>query len=116
MQGQSPYLINTGFFYRHAATGWSASVLYNRIGKRLIGIGRSVGLTGSEDTANVPDSYEMPRDLLDLSLGKDFGEHWTLRLLCKDVIGERVRYQQGTETIKSYRPGRSFQINIKYKL
>lgn len=116
MQGQSPYLINTGFFYRHDKTGWSASVLYNRIGKRLIGVGRSVGLTGSEDTANVPDSYEMPRDLLDLSVSKDFGEHWTLRLMCKDVIGEQVRYEQGTETIKSYYPGRSFQINIKYKL
>ena len=115
MQGQSPYLINAGFFYRHDRTGWSASVLYNRIGKRLIGVGRSVGLTGSEDTANVPDSYEMPRDLLDLSLSKDLGEHWTLRLMCKDVIGEQVRYQQGTETIKSYYPGRSFLFNIKYK-
>lgn len=116
MQGQSPYLINTGFFYRHDRTGWAVSVLYNRIGKRLIGVGRSVGLSGSEDTANVPDSYEMPHDLLDFGVSKDIGEHWTIRLMCKDIIGERVRYQQGSETIKSYYPGRNFQINIKYKL
>ena len=57
MQGQSPYLINTGIFYQN--NGWSAALLYNRIGKRIIGVGRSMG-TG-ENIVNVPDSYEMPR-------------------------------------------------------
>ena len=39
MQGQSPYLINAGFFYQHADSGWNAALLYNRIGKRIIGVG-----------------------------------------------------------------------------
>ena len=42
-QGQSPYLINAGFFYQHADSGWNAALLYNRIGKRIIGVGRSLG-------------------------------------------------------------------------
>ena len=45
MQGQSPYLLNLGLFY--ANKGWAASALFNRIGKRLIGVGRSLGSTGS---------------------------------------------------------------------
>lgn len=129
MQGQSPYLINTGLFYAHERTGWSCSVLYNRIGKRLIGVGRSVGLTGSDDAITIPDSYEMPHDALDLNLSKSFGEHWVLRFSARDVIGEKIIYQQlataslsdgTTQQIKqitrSYRPGRSFSLSITYKL
>lgn len=129
MQGQSPYLINTGIFYAHERTGWSCSVLYNRIGKRLIGVGRSVGLTGSGDAITIPDSYEMPHDALDLNLAKTFGTHWTLRFSARDVIGEKIIYQQlatatlsdgTTQQIKqitrSYRPGRTFSLSVTWKL
>lgn len=129
MQGQSPYLINTGLFYAHERTGWSCSVLYNRIGKRLIGVGRSVGLSGSDDAVTIPDSYEMPRNMLDLNLSKSFGEHWTIRFSARDVIGEKIVYQQiatttlsdgTTEKVKqitrSYRPGRTFTLSVTWKL
>jgi len=129
MQGQSPYLINTGLFYAHERTGWSCSVLYNRIGKRLIGVGRSVGLTGSDDAITIPDSYEMPHDALDLNLAKTFGDHWTIRFSARDVIGEKIIYQQlanttlsdgSTRQIKqitrSFRPGRTFLLSVTWKL
>ncbi len=129
MQGQSPYLINTGLFYAHERTGWSCSVLYNRIGKRLIGVGRSVGLTGSDDAITIPDSYEMPHDALDLNLAKTFGDHWTIRFSARDVIGEKIVYQQlanttlsdgSTRQIKqitrSFRPGRTFLLSVTWKL
>ncbi|MQN35759.1 outer membrane beta-barrel protein, partial [Prevotella copri] len=41
MQGQSPYLINTGIFYKNAPLKMDIALLYNRIGKRIIGVGRS---------------------------------------------------------------------------
>ena len=129
MQGQSPYLINTGLFYAHERTGWSCSVLYNRIGKRLIGVGRSVGLTGSDDAITIPDSYEMPHDALDLNLSKTFGDHWTIRFSARDVIGEKIVYRQlanttlsdgSTRQIKqitrSFRPGRTFLLSVTWKL
>ena len=68
MQGQSPYLINAGFFYQHADSGWNAALLYNRIGKRIIGVGRSLGTADNE--VRVPDSYEMPRNAVDLSVSE----------------------------------------------
>lgn len=59
MQGQSPYLINTGLFYNNPRHALNIALLYNRIGKRIISVGRSEGM---ERNVRVPDSYEMPRD------------------------------------------------------
>ena len=79
MQGQSPYLINTGIFYNNAAHGWNASVLYNRIGKRIIGVGNRYGTNADGTSRNIPNSYEMPRNTLDLSVAKnsaDWNSNW----------------------------------------
>ncbi len=125
MQGQSPYLVNAGLFWA-GGKGWSASVLYNRIGKRLIGVGRSLGSTGDQ-TVNVPDSYEMPRNLLDLGLTYAFG-HWTLKGGCKDVLSEAVVFKQFNdvthadgsrstveEVTRRYYPGRTFNLSLTYR-
>lgn len=124
MQGQSPYLVNLGLFYQHE--GWSASALYNRIGKRLIGVGRNLGSTGDQ-TVTIPDSYEMPRNSLDLTVGHTWG-NLEVKLGLKDIIGEKVTFKQindvtladGTqrkvdEITRSYRPGRNFSLTLSYK-
>lgn len=124
MQGQSPYLVNAGLFFTQDS--WSASLLYNRIGKRLIGVGRNMGSTGDQ-TVRVPSSYEMPRNSLDLSLSKAFGR-LTLRLGAKDLMGEKVYFKQISdvtlasgqqktveEVTRSYRPGRNFSLAVTCK-
>lgn len=129
MQGQSPYLINTGLFYRSEPQQLSVALLYNRIGKRIIGVGRSEGSTGGEETARIPDSYEMPRNVLDLSATKKFGAHWELKLSIRDILAERVYYRQFAkvaypdgshktidEIVRSYKPGRNFGLSVVYKL
>lgn len=118
MQGQSPYLVNTGLFYQH--NGWNAAVMYNRIGKRIVGVGRSMG-TG-ENIINVPDSYEMPRNAVDLSVSKKFGKHLEAKLSIRDLLAEKVSYKQFQETShgqveqinRQYRPGRNFGFNLSY--
>lgn len=125
MQGQSPYLVNLGIFYNKKE--WTASMQYNRIGRRLIGVGRSLGSTGDQ-TVTIPDSYEMPRNLLDLTLARTFG-HFELKLGLKDILGEKVVFKQtgdvtltnGTERhteeiTRSYRPGRNFSLTVSYQL
>ncbi len=129
MQGQSPYLVNTGFFWNSENSGWQAAVLYNRIGKRIVGVGRNVGSAGGESTANVPDSYEMPRNVIDLSVSKSLGKRTSIKLSVRDLLNEKVFYNQiddvtrsdGTaktvkETTKSYRPGVTIQIGASVKL
>lgn len=125
MQGQSPYLINTGIFYNKVERGWSAAVLYNRVGKRIIGVGNRYGTGADGSSRNIPNSYEMPRNSLDLSVGKKLGK-WELKASVRDVLAERclfkqfedvtVNGQQRTieEVTRSYRPGRNFNLIIGY--
>ena len=128
MQGQSPYLINTGIFYQHPKWQFTAAVLYNRIGKRIIGVGRSEGSTGNDDNARVPDSYEMPRDVLDIALSKQWGEIFELKFGIRDLLAQNVTYRQfdtvtlhgGTtrevrQTTRQYKPGRNISLTAVVK-
>jgi outer membrane receptor for ferrienterochelin and colicin len=128
MQGQSPYLVNTGLFYHLDQANLDLSLLYNRIGRRIIGVGRSEGTTGSEDNARVPDSYEMPRNTIDLSASMKLGRHWEMRASVRDLLAEKVYYKQFadvtlgdgstkkvTEIDRCYKPGRNWQIGVTYK-
>lgn len=119
MQGQSPYLINAGLFYQHPKTQWNAALLYNRIGKRIIGVGRSSGTAGNE--VRVPDSYEMPRNAVDLSVSKKFG-NLEVKAAIRDLLAEKVSFKQFEETshgevqqiTRQYKPGRNFNLNVNY--
>lgn len=128
MQGQSPYLVNTGIFYRDSRHQLSLALLYNRIGKRIIGVGRGEGSAGSEDNARIPDSYEMPRNAIDLTFSKMFGSHLELKASVKDLLAEHVSYKQfaevahGDGTVREveqitrrYKPGRNVGLSVTYK-
>ena len=128
MQGQSPYLINTGIFYKNEPCQLDIALLYNRIGKRIIGVGRSEGTTGDDTNARVPHSYEMPRNSLDFSLAKKFGKHLELKLNVRDILAEKLYYKQFAEVTykdgskkkveeisRCYKPGRNIGLQAVYK-
>lgn len=128
MQGQSPYLVNTGLFYKNDKLQLDVALLYNRIGKRIIGVGRSEGTTSGNEALRVPDSYEMPRDVIDLSASKKFGNHWELKLSIRDLLAQKVYYKQfadvhysnGTsreveQITRAYKPGRNIGVSAVYK-
>lgn len=127
MQGQSPYLVNLGMFWSgdlsslRMMKGWSAALLYNTIGKRLIGVGRSVGSGATE--VRVPDSYEMPRHQVDLNVGKRIGG-FDIRLSVRDLLAQKVQFKQFEQTnigeveqvTRSFKPGRTFVLSLSYKM
>ena len=128
MQGQSPYLINTGIFYKNEPLKMDIALLYNRIGKRIIGVGRSEGSTGDDSNARVPHSYEMPRNTIDFSLAKKFGDHLELKLNVRDLLAEKIYYKQFAdvtysdrskkqveEIARCYKPGRNIGLQTIYK-
>lgn len=128
MQGQSPYLINTGIFYKNAPLKMDIALLYNRIGKRIICVGRSEGSTGDDSNSRVPHSYEMPRNTIDFSLAKKFGEHLELKLNVRDLLAEKIYYKQFAdvtysdgskkeveEIARCYKPGRNIGLQAIYK-
>lgn len=125
MQGQSPYLINTGIFYQHPKWNLNIAALYNRIGKRIIGVGRTVGTSG-EQTSNIPNSYEMPHDAIDISASKKFGK-FEVKAAVRDLLAQRINFKQFgnatsstgenikyEEVTKSYKPGRNFNLSVAY--
>lgn len=129
MQGQSPYLVNAGIFFNSDLgkpshpwlKGWTASLLYNTIGKRIIGVGRNIG--SGETDVRVPDSYEMPRHQIDLNLGKSL-RGFDLRLSVRDLLAQKAEFKQFEQTAhgeieqvtRAYRPGRTISLTIGYKL
>lgn len=127
MQGQSPYIVNAGIFWQNDKLGVNASLMYNRIGKRIVGVGRYDKSVASSINNDLPDSYELPRNLLDLSISKKLFENWELSMSVKNILGEKMIFkqfprfknsegvtQERSQITKEYNPGRSISIGIKY--
>lgn len=123
MQGQSPYLINTGMFYQNDKAGWSASILYNVIGKRI----ETVGIPKQNPNDDIPDVYEMPRNMLDFSISKKIGKYVEIKGGIVDLLNTKIVYKQflkiteeeSTHTVeqlvKSYRPGMQINLGVSVK-
>lgn len=128
MQGQSPYLVNTGLFYQNRRLQLDVNLLYNRIGKRIVGVGRTEGGGENSKDVRVPDSYEMPRDAFDINVSKRWGEHFELRLAVRDLLNQSISFKQFADVevagktkevrqiTRKYKPGRNFQLSITWKL
>lgn len=116
LMGQSPYIINGGFFYDNEKSGIQASVLYNLIGPRIF----AVGADGN------PDIYEMPRHVIDASLTKTINKHWDVRVGVRDALNAAFIFMQDAnldnkinaqdETIMRYQVGSAVSMGINYKL
>lgn len=128
MQGQSPYLVNASLYYDNEKYGVSAGLLYNRIGKRIVGIGRADTGSGASVSNDVPDTYELSRDIIDLSLSKRIGKSLEIKGAVKDILNQSIIFQQypkyvdmngnvqeRDQTSKSFRPGRHLSLSIQIK-
>lgn len=111
MQGQSPYIINMGMFYANPDNGLMVSMNYNRIGERIVFAG----------TPSQPHMWEMPRNAVDLTIDKKFGEHFELKLGVKDLLNEPVIYRayfgEGDEIPllkRYYVPGRKISFGMSW--
>jgi hypothetical protein len=124
MQGQSPYIVNAGLFYQSDKAGINAGILYNRVGKRIVGVGRVDTSAGASVNNDIPDAYEMPRDVVDLSLSKRLGI-FDLKLALRDLLAQSVVFKQypkfydnnnvlqkRSQTTKKYSPGMNIMLSL----
>lgn len=129
MQGQSPYLINTGLFYQNDRYGINASALYNRIGKRIMEVGNSDMTEGGSINNDFPDTYELARNTIDLNFSKKFARRWEVKASVRNLLGEKVTFiqyprfydinnvlQERQQITKQYKPGRNFFLTLSYSL
>ncbi|MDR2086803.1 MAG: TonB-dependent receptor [Dysgonamonadaceae bacterium] len=127
MQGQSPYAINAGLYYQSENRGLHVSLLYNRIGKRIVGLGKSNSIHPDINTL-IPDSYEMPRNTLDFTIGKSIGKNLELRCSVRDILSEAIVYKQfpkfekdgvihnREQITRQYNPGQSISVGVALKI
>lgn len=104
LQGQSPYIINTGLFYNK--NNFSFNILYNRIGERI----SAVGFDG------YPDIYENARDVIDITL-----QYKTKKIDFKvgaiDILGQDSKfYQNNNRNLITTNNEQTINISINYKL
>lgn len=122
LQGQSPYLLNTGLLYDIVEKGFNTTLLFNRIGKRIFLVGDIQVGAGS------PDVYENPRSLIDFQISKKFAENKAeIRFSISDILNQRQVFYQNNNTNTDYNNstdairlsrkfGTTFGITLNYSL
>lgn len=116
MQGQSPYIVNAGLYYRDAGKGLQMNLLYNIIGRRIMIIGYD----------EYPDIYEMPRHLAEFTITKSLGRGIELKAGVKDIFNQETLLLQDSnrdgvfdrktdQVIERYYPGTLFTLGLSIR-
>lgn len=84
MQGQAPYTINGGLLFQEPTYGTSLNFLFNKSGKRIAQVDPYSG-----------DLYEMPRNVIDLSISQPIGERYEIKYSAHDLLHEDQVFKSG---------------------
>lgn len=83
MQGQSPYVINAGLQYDIDKKGFSTTLLFNQIGKRILYVGND----------QIPAIWENPRPLLDWQIAqKILNNKGEIKFNVSDIFNRRAYF------------------------
>ena len=105
MVGQAPYVLNTGLTYASRSGALSATVLFNRIGERIVAAGGTP----------LPDVVEKSRNVLDLSLRQAIRSGVLLRMDLKNLLDAPYEVRQGTVQRELYRSGRIVGLGLQWQ-
>jgi hypothetical protein len=105
MQGQSPYLINSGLMYQNDDLGLGVNIMFNRIGRRIAFVG----------TNGYQDIYENPRNVLDLQISKRVFKKGEIKFNASDLFNNYHVFYQDFNRSGKYEAEEDKQITgIKY--
>lgn len=117
LQGQSDYVVNVGLTYIHAQKGYSCTLLYNQIGRRISEYGNAQYL----------DIYEQPRPVIDAQVSVPFAKNnGTVRLNISDLLNTDMIFYQDVDadgtynaerdnTIRSIEMGTRVTLSVNYR-
>lgn len=116
MMGQSPYIINAGIFYQNDSIGFSVSAMYNVIGERVV----VAGIPG------IPEVWEMPRNQIDLTIGKKIGRSFEVRFGIQDLLNQPIAWIQDAnhdgklqrdedQQLQIFQRGTYFNFGVSYQ-
>ena len=112
MFGQAPWIVNTTMSYAPDSSGFTASVSYNVQGPKL-------AITNSEVNPNGIRAYEMPRHMIDISVGQKLGEHWSLTGRVRNLLNSPLKrtylFASGYDfDFDSYAWGTEYSLGVSY--
>jgi TonB-dependent receptor len=105
MVGQAPYVVNTGLTYASSGGQTSATILFNRVGERIINAGERPA----------PDVIELPRNVVDFSLRFPIFSALSGRFDARNLLDAPYRITQGPITREGYRLGRVYQAGFSWR-
>ena len=116
LQGQSPYVVNGGFYFTDKKGKTNITALYNVFGKRIFMVGNAL----------FPSIYEMPRHVIDLSISHQVTQKMNLKVGVNDLLNYQSSFVQDSnrdgkitendELISSFKRGSYFSFLISYTL
>lgn len=109
LTGQSPYIINAGLYYQDE-NGFSANIAYNVFGRRIFVVGDVL----------YPTWFEMPRNILDLQIAKEFKQRYEVKLNVQNLLNATYAFRQDSANDNEIQPGdpimRAYQIGAQYSI
>lgn len=111
MWGQSPYTINLGLYYSNIDWGTTFNLSYNTFGKRIIQVADI-----QRYSFDNPHVYELPRNVIDLSISQKLFEKLDLKFVAKDILNENTTWEQNGKTVSSNIRGRGFSLSLGYRI
>lgn len=104
LQGQSPYLVNIGLQYDLEEQGFSGTLLFNQIGRRILFVG----------DRSISDIFESPRPLLDLQLSKKIlKKRGEVKLNVSDIFNKRAYFYHDLDDDKEYKSSSRDRLAIE---
>ena len=104
MVGQAPYVLNLGLSYTHPRSHLSATLLFNRVGRRILDAG----------ILPLPDTYEEARSLVDLSIQFPVAGSVMGKVDGKNLLDAPYLVTQGSVERLGYRTGRVFAFGLRW--
>jgi outer membrane receptor protein involved in Fe transport len=114
MYGQAPYIVNSTLSYTLDSLKLTLSGSYNVQGAKL-------AVTNAELDPDGIRAFELPRHLIDLTLNKRFGEHWTVNFRVRDLLNSPTRraykFASGYDLdFDSYQYGTEYILTLGYSI
>ncbi len=105
MVGQAPSVVNAGLTFAPMGRRFSTTVLFNRVGRRIV----------SASQRPLPVTYEEARSVLDLAMRVPLFGSVAAKFDAKNLLDQPYRQTQGTVTRESYYSGRVYTVGLNWR-
>ncbi|MDQ3675057.1 MAG: hypothetical protein M3365_11895, partial [Gemmatimonadota bacterium] len=105
MVGQAPSVVNAGITFAPIGKRFSTTVLFNRVGRRIV----------SASQRPLPVTYEEARSVLDMAMRVPLFGTLAAKFDAKNLLDQPYRQTQGTVTRESYYAGRVFTLGLNWR-